>query len=99
MPSLQRRPSGGCAFSEKGKNARRGDCAAALDASRRDFGTCRYDILARALPSRIVLAQALGREGRAEESATAVAELYSIATRLCIKLGEDGLAAVPPTAL
>ncbi|MFF2923329.1 helix-turn-helix domain-containing protein [Streptomyces celluloflavus] len=69
---------------------------AALDASRRDFGTCRYDTLARALPSRIALAQALGREGAAEQgqSATAVAELYSIATRLCIKLGEDGLAAV-----
>ncbi|MEV7866138.1 helix-turn-helix transcriptional regulator [Streptomyces sp. NPDC088124] len=69
---------------------------AAVDASRRDFGTCRYDALARALPSRIALAQALGREhpdGQGE-SATAVAELYSIATRLCIKLGEDGLAAV-----
>ncbi|MGW6310012.1 helix-turn-helix domain-containing protein [Streptomyces niveus] len=70
--------------------------AAAVDASRRDFGTCRYDTLARALPSRIALAQALGREhpGGQGESATAVAELYSIATRLCIKLGEDGLAAV-----
>ncbi|MEU0278783.1 helix-turn-helix transcriptional regulator [Streptomyces sp. NPDC006195] len=69
---------------------------AALDASRRDFGTCRYDTLARALPSRIALAQALGREhpGGQGQSATAVAELYSIATRLCIKLGEDGLAAV-----
>ncbi|MEV4975038.1 helix-turn-helix domain-containing protein [Streptomyces scopuliridis] len=67
---------------------------AALDASRRDFGTCRYDTLARALPQRIALAQALGREGVVEESATAVAELYSTATRLCIKLGEDGLAAV-----
>ncbi|MFE5668296.1 hypothetical protein ACFQ7W_30755 [Streptomyces niveus] len=54
------------------------------------------DTLARALPSRIALAQALGREhvdGQGQ-SATAVAELYSIATRLCIKLDEDGLAAV-----
>ncbi|MFD6340230.1 helix-turn-helix domain-containing protein [Streptomyces sp. NPDC060131] len=69
---------------------------AALDASRRDFGTCRYDTLARALPQRIALAQALGRErpDGQEPSATAVAGLYSIATRLCIKLGEDGLAAV-----
>ncbi|MFE9888920.1 helix-turn-helix domain-containing protein [Streptomyces scopuliridis] len=74
----------------------RGAVTAALDASRRDFGTCRYDTLARALPSRIALAQALGREhpdGQGQ-SATAVAELYSIATRLCIKLGEDGLGAV-----
>ncbi|MFD0499384.1 MULTISPECIES: helix-turn-helix transcriptional regulator [Streptomyces violaceusniger group] len=68
--------------------------AEALTASRRDFGTCRYDTLARALPQRIALAQALAREGAPEESATAVAELYSTATRLCIKLGEDGLAAV-----
>ncbi|MFB6947223.1 MULTISPECIES: XRE family transcriptional regulator [unclassified Streptomyces] len=67
---------------------------AARAASRRDFGTCRYDTLARALPYRIAFAQALGREGHAEESATAVAELYSTTTRLCIKLGEDGLAAV-----
>ncbi|MEU0693857.1 helix-turn-helix transcriptional regulator [Streptomyces niveus] len=74
----------------------RASVTAAVDASRRDFGTCRYDTLARALPSRIALAQALGREhvdGQGQ-SATAVAELYSIATRLCIKLGEDGLAAV-----
>ncbi|MEV8389153.1 MULTISPECIES: helix-turn-helix transcriptional regulator [unclassified Streptomyces] len=74
----------------------RASVTAAVDASRRDFGTCRYDTLARALPSRIALAQALGREhvdGQGQ-SAAAVAELYSIATRLCIKLGEDGLAAV-----
>ncbi|MFI1014718.1 helix-turn-helix domain-containing protein [Streptomyces sp. NPDC020965] len=68
--------------------------AAALAASRREFGTCRYDVLARALPSRIALAQALGQQGAAERSATAVAALYNTATRLCIKLGEDGLAAV-----
>ncbi|MEC4019202.1 helix-turn-helix domain-containing protein [Streptomyces sp. H27-D2] len=67
---------------------------AAVDASRRDFGACRYTRLARALPSRIALAQALGAQGAAEQSAAAVAELYNTATRLCIKLGEDGLAAV-----
>ncbi|MFE6104726.1 helix-turn-helix domain-containing protein [Streptomyces laurentii] len=71
-----------------GTEPTRTSVTSALYASRRDFGTCRYDTLA--------LAQALGREGAAEQgqSATAVAELYSIATRLCIKLGEDGLAAV-----
>ncbi|MEU6709652.1 helix-turn-helix domain-containing protein [Streptomyces wuyuanensis] len=68
--------------------------SAAIDAARRDFSACRYDMLARALPSRIALAQALGAEGHAERAATAVAELYNLATRLCIKLGEDGLAAV-----
>lgn len=68
--------------------------AAAVTASRRDFGACRYDTLACALPSRIALAQALGGEGQSEQSAAAVAELYNTATRLCIKLGEDGLAAV-----
>ncbi|MGX4689122.1 helix-turn-helix domain-containing protein [Streptomyces sp. JNUCC 63] len=67
---------------------------AAVDASRQDFSTCRYDTLARALPARIALAQALGADGHPEQAATAVAELYSDATRLCIKLGEDGLAAV-----
>ncbi|MBO3682350.1 XRE family transcriptional regulator [Streptomyces sp. NEAU-YJ-81] len=68
--------------------------AAAVDASRLDFDACRYDRLARALPSRIVLAQALGADGMPERAATAVAELYNTATRLCIKLGEDGLASV-----
>ncbi|MCP9944828.1 XRE family transcriptional regulator [Streptomyces somaliensis] len=67
---------------------------AAVHASRRDFSDCRYDALARALPGRIALAQALGTGGHPEQAATAVAELYTTATRLCIKLGEDGLAAV-----
>ncbi|MGV9320425.1 XRE family transcriptional regulator [Streptomyces sp. NPDC003660] len=65
--------------------------SAAVDASRADFSACRYDALARLLPGRIALAQALGDPVRA---ASAVAELYTIATRLCIKLGEDGMAAV-----
>lgn len=68
--------------------------AAVVRASRQDFSACRYDILARALPGRIALAQALGESGHTEQVATAVAELYTTATRLCIKLGEDGLAAV-----
>ncbi|OII65082.1 transcriptional regulator [Streptomyces sp. CC53] len=68
--------------------------AAAVNASRADFGACRYDTLARALPARIALAQALGTHGHPEQAATAVAELYTTATRLCIKLGEDGLGAV-----
>ncbi|MFG3103270.1 helix-turn-helix domain-containing protein [Streptomyces sp. NPDC048182] len=67
---------------------------AAVDASRRDFGACRYDALARALPARIALAQALCAQGHTEPAATAVAELYTTAARLCIKLGEDTLAAV-----
>uniref|UniRef100_UPI003F49297B helix-turn-helix domain-containing protein n=1 Tax=Streptomyces sp. CA-136453 TaxID=3240050 RepID=UPI003F49297B len=67
---------------------------AAVDAARRDFGACRYDQLARALPARIALAQALGTVGHPAEAAAAIAELYNTATRLCIKLGEDGLAAV-----
>ncbi|MFV2118653.1 helix-turn-helix domain-containing protein [Streptomyces sp. Act-28] len=67
---------------------------AAVRASRQDFSACRYDALARALPARIALAQALGTSGHTEQVATAVAELYTTATRLCIKLGEDGLAAV-----
>nr|WP_202548929.1 helix-turn-helix domain-containing protein [Streptomyces sp. SID8352] len=67
---------------------------AAVSASRADFSACRYDTLARALPARIALAQALSAHGPSEQAATAVSELYTTATRLCIKLGEDGLAAV-----
>ncbi|MBB0244893.1 helix-turn-helix domain-containing protein [Streptomyces alkaliphilus] len=68
--------------------------AAAVDASRDEFGACRYTALARALPSRIALATTLDGNAHPERAATAVADLYTIATRLCIKLGEDGLAAV-----
>lgn len=67
---------------------------AALNAARREFAACRYDTLAHVLPNRIALAQALGQHGAVEASATALAELYNTATRLCIKLDEDGLAAV-----
>ncbi|MET7641041.1 helix-turn-helix transcriptional regulator [Streptomyces sp. NPDC005438] len=72
----------------------RSTVAAAVNASRQEFSTCRYDTLARALPARVALAHAFGHEGEREQGAAAVAELYIIATRLCIKLGEDGLAIV-----
>lgn len=65
--------------------------AAEVTAARREFQACRYDALARALPYRIALARALGDLGRPGQAATALAELYNLATRLCIKLGEDGL--------
>ncbi|MGW1835899.1 XRE family transcriptional regulator [Streptomyces sp. NPDC002067] len=66
---------------------------AAVDASRAEFGAARYDRLACELPARLTLAQQLGAAGDPERSAVAVADLYNIATRLCIKLGgEDGLA-------
>ncbi|AWN28155.1 transcriptional regulator [Streptomyces sp. NEAU-S7GS2] len=65
--------------------------AAEVKASRQEFRAARYDTLARNLPGRIAQAQALEP---AETSATAVADLYNIATRLCIKLGEDGLVAI-----
>lgn len=65
--------------------------AAEVKASRQEFRAARYDTLARNLPGRIAQAQALEP---VETSATAVADLYNIATRLCIKLGEDGLVAI-----
>ncbi|MGW1196293.1 XRE family transcriptional regulator [Streptomyces sp. NPDC002536] len=65
--------------------------ADAVKASRQEFRAARYDRLARTLPSRIAQAAALEP---VELSATAVADLYNIATRLCIKLGEDGLVAI-----
>ncbi|MFI6769397.1 hypothetical protein [Streptomyces sp. NPDC050355] len=61
------------------------------DDRRYRLGVGRYDTPARTLPGRIAQAQALEP---VELSATAVADLYSIATRLCIKLGEDGLVAI-----
>ncbi|WP_159048687.1 helix-turn-helix domain-containing protein [Streptomyces sp. NRRL F-4489] len=65
--------------------------AAAVRESRAHFRAARYDLLARVLPGQIAQAQALRP---AELSATAVADLYNIAARLCIKLGEDGLVAI-----
>ncbi|MFE0187301.1 multiprotein-bridging factor 1 family protein [Streptomyces sp. NPDC058989] len=65
--------------------------AAAVKESRRNFRAARYDTLAKSLPGQIAQARALRP---AEASATAVADLYNIAARLCIKLGEDGLVAI-----
>lgn len=65
--------------------------AAAVKKSRAHFRAARYDALARTLPGQIARAQALQP---AETAATAVAYLYNIAARLCIKLGEDGLVAI-----
>ncbi|MEK2476639.1 helix-turn-helix transcriptional regulator [Streptomyces noursei] len=65
--------------------------AAAVKASRQHFRAARYDTLAKTLPGHIATAKALEP---VEASATAVADLYNIATRLCIKLGEDGLVAI-----
>ncbi|MFI0711543.1 hypothetical protein ACH4SK_12960 [Streptomyces inhibens] len=65
--------------------------AAPSEGVRQDFRAARYDAPARTLPGRIAQAQALEP---VELSATTVADLYNIATRLCIKLGEDGLVAI-----
>ncbi|MFF2812476.1 helix-turn-helix domain-containing protein [Streptomyces sp. NPDC058000] len=65
--------------------------AASVKASRQHFRAARYDTLARTLPGQIARARAVKP---AEVSATAVADLYNIAARLCIKLGEDGLVAI-----
>ncbi|GAA2657704.1 XRE family transcriptional regulator [Streptomyces lunalinharesii] len=65
--------------------------ADAVKASREHFRAARYDTLARILPGQIARARALEP---AEVSATAVADLYNITARLCIKLGEDGLVAI-----
>ncbi|MFJ8045565.1 helix-turn-helix transcriptional regulator [Kitasatospora sp. NPDC096147] len=59
--------------------------------SRQEFGAARYDALAAALPGRIAVA---GAVGPAEERARALARLYNLAARLCIKLGDNGLVAV-----
>nr|WP_223183973.1 MULTISPECIES: XRE family transcriptional regulator [unclassified Streptomyces] len=65
--------------------------AASLVASREEFKAARYDALARALPGRIAAA---GRVGAPEEQARNVARLYSVAVRLCIKIGTDHLVSV-----
>ncbi|MFD8939079.1 XRE family transcriptional regulator [Streptomyces sp. NPDC059578] len=62
-----------------------------LMASRQEFRTARYDVLAKALPTRIATAQVVGT---AEESAGAVAQLYNLAVRLCIKIGDNNLVAI-----
>jgi hypothetical protein len=64
---------------------------ASITTARQDFRAARYDALAQALPGWIAAAQSVGSS---EESARAVAALYNVAVRLCIKLGDDGLVAI-----
>ncbi|MDN3058772.1 helix-turn-helix domain-containing protein [Streptomyces sp. SRF1] len=71
--------------------------AAAVNASRQDFGACRYDTLARALPARIALAQALGDHGSPEQAATAVAELYTVAPACASSSAKTAWPPSPPT--
>ncbi|MFJ4185481.1 XRE family transcriptional regulator [Kitasatospora sp. NPDC089509] len=65
--------------------------AASLVASRQEFKAARYDVLAEALPGRIAAAEVVGT---AEERARHTAQLYNIAARLCIKIGDNNLVAV-----
>ncbi len=64
---------------------------ASITASRQEFRAARYDALAQALPGRIAATEGLGS---AEQAARAAAELYNIAVRLCIKIGDNGLVAI-----
>ncbi|QMU69151.1 helix-turn-helix transcriptional regulator [Streptacidiphilus sp. P02-A3a] len=64
---------------------------ASIAAARRDFRAARYDALAQALPGWIVAAQSVGST---EQAANSAAELYDIAARLCIKVGDNGLVAI-----
>lgn len=59
--------------------------------ARQEFRAARYDALAQTLPGWIVAAQSVGSP---DESARAVAALYNIAVRLCIKIGDNGLVAI-----
>ncbi|WP_241002693.1 helix-turn-helix domain-containing protein [Streptomyces sp. CB01881] len=65
--------------------------AASLLTSRREFKAAKYDALAEALPSRITAAQMVGST---EERARNVAQLYNLAVRLCIKIGDNNLVAI-----
>ncbi|MEV7214223.1 helix-turn-helix transcriptional regulator [Kitasatospora cineracea] len=64
---------------------------ASIAMARQEFRAARYDALGQALPGWVAAAQDLGAS---EESARAVAELYNIAARLCIKVGDNGLVAI-----
>ncbi|MFF7455277.1 helix-turn-helix domain-containing protein [Kitasatospora sp. NPDC008115] len=65
--------------------------AASLLTSRLEFKAAKYDALAEALPSRIAAAQMVGS---IEERARNVAQLYNLAVRLCIKIGDNNLVAI-----
>ncbi|WP_051712194.1 helix-turn-helix domain-containing protein [Streptomyces sp. NRRL S-350] len=64
---------------------------ASLVSSRQEFKAARYDVLAEALPGRLVAADLVGT---AEQRACHVAQLYNIAVRLSIKIGDNNLVAV-----
>ncbi|GAA2838849.1 hypothetical protein GCM10010505_72420 [Kitasatospora aburaviensis] len=64
---------------------------ASLLTSHREFKAAQYDALAEALPSRIAAAQMVGST---EERALNVAQLYNLAVRLCIKIGDNNLVAI-----
>ncbi|GGQ72694.1 transcriptional regulator [Kitasatospora griseola] len=64
---------------------------ASLLTSRQEFKAAKYDGLAAALPTRIAAAQMVGT---AEERARNVAQLYNLAARLCIKIGDNNLLAI-----
>ncbi|WP_331743501.1 helix-turn-helix domain-containing protein [Kitasatospora sp. NBC_01300] len=68
-----------------------GSVDASLTSSRQEFRSARYDVLAQALPGRIVAA---GMVGTAEERARNVARFYNVAARLSIKIGDNNLVAV-----
>jgi len=69
--------------------------AAQLSAARADFRACRYSQLARRLPRLLAQATA-GRDHApadlAEQASARLAQAYCVATRLLIKLHDDGLA-------
>ncbi|MFJ2868267.1 helix-turn-helix domain-containing protein [Kitasatospora sp. NPDC087314] len=69
----------------------RASVAESVAVSRREFKAAKYDVLAQALPGRIAAADVVGT---AEERARTVAQLYNIAVRLCIKIGDNNLVAV-----
>ncbi|MFF2654305.1 XRE family transcriptional regulator [Streptomyces sp. NPDC058045] len=64
--------------------------AAAVQESRTQFLACRYTDLARTLPQRLALAQALGDDA----GHTATAQLWCVASRVAIKCGDDRMTAV-----
>jgi len=64
---------------------------ASVATARQDFRSARYDALARALPGWITAAQSIGGT---EQAAGSAAELYNIAARLCIKVGDNSLLAI-----
>ncbi|MFJ6776511.1 helix-turn-helix domain-containing protein [Kitasatospora sp. NPDC091257] len=73
------------------REATRQAVSASLVTSRQEFRQAQYESLARALPGRIAAAETVGTP---EERARHIAQLYNIATRLCIKIGTNNHMAV-----